>query len=343
MHWSDALGRRSRRFWIVTSFTAIVLLGSIDYATGSELSFSIFYLFPISLLAWFVGFRTGIVASFVGAASWFLDDMLADTQYTYPATPYWNAFVRFGVFLIVVLILSSLRAAKRRQEDLLHLMIHDLRSPLTNVMMGLQLMQTSPAETPDAQQLKVMDICVTSCQWMLRLINSVLDLARLESGQLPLRINNVRVEELVETSLDQVRLWAAQTPVHLTTSLEAVPRETVRADAEMTVRILTNLLSNAIKFSPSETTITIHVAPAPEGMVAFSITDQGKGVPKEWTQKVFDKYAQVDVQKKTGLIGSGLGLAFCRQAIEAQQGQIWLESEVGHGTTVTFTLPSGTA
>jgi signal transduction histidine kinase len=115
---------------------------------------------------------------------------------------------------------------------------------------------------------------------------------------------------------------------------------TVYADPMMTVRVLVNLLSNAIKFSKPGSVVTVRAAPAEADKIAFSVIDQGQGIPQAWAGKVFDKFVnKADTRKVMGSVGSGLGLAFCRLAVEAQGGRIWLESEEGKGTTVTFTLP----
>jgi len=115
--------------------------------------------------------------------------------------------------------------------------------------------------------------------------------------------------------------------------------ETVFADRAVTERFLVNLLSNAIKFSKPESTITVRIKSSESDNVAFSVSDQGRGIAKEWADKVFDKFEQEDLAKSAGRSGTGLGLSFCRLAAEAQGGRIWLESEVDVGTTMTFTLP----
>jgi signal transduction histidine kinase len=107
----------------------------------------------------------------------------------------------------------------------------------------------------------------------------------------------------------------------------------------MTTRVLVNLLSNAIKFSRPESVVTVRAAPDEANKIAFSVIDQGQGISQAWAGKVFDKFVQADARKAVGSVGSGLGLTFCRLAVEAQGGRIWLESEEGKGTTVTFTLP----
>jgi signal transduction histidine kinase len=113
----------------------------------------------------------------------------------------------------------------------------------------------------------------------------------------------------------------------------------IYADPDVTTRVLVNLLSNAIKFSRPHSSVIICIEASDANMLAFRITDQGPGIPNEWVDRVFDKFTQVDARKTGGAIGSGLGLTFCRLAVQAQGGQIWLESEVGKGTIVTFTLP----
>jgi signal transduction histidine kinase len=111
----------------------------------------------------------------------------------------------------------------------------------------------------------------------------------------------------------------------------------------LTVRVLVNLLSNAIKYSPPQAVVTVQTFPYSANRLAFSVSDQGPGIPAEWASKVFHKYVQVEAHKTKGTAsGSGLGLTFCRQAIEAQGGRIWLESDVDRGAKITFTVPINT-
>jgi signal transduction histidine kinase len=146
------------------------------------------------------------------------------------------------------------------------------------------------------------------------------------------------VKELVEQSLQQVSVWARRNRVTLTFEPGANV-ETVYADPAVTIRVLVNLLSNAIKFSPPQSVVTVRTAPSNANRVALSIADQGRGIPKEWEDKVFDKFVQVEARRAGSTVGSGLGLSFCRLAVEAQGGHIGLKSEINQGTTITFTLP----
>lgn len=324
---------------IIFSFTIILLVGVIDYLTGTEISFSIFYLLPISLTAWFVGRRAGIAMSIISAISWFAAGLLAGQIYSNLAVPYWNTIVRLGFFIIVTQALSGLKASRNRQEELVQFIVHDLRSPLANVMMGLQTLPEIVDPKMNTAQIDLIQICLVSCNRMLTLINSMLDLARLEAGHMPLQPSDINVKELVESSIKQVTVWANHNHVALEYVL-AADIEKVYTDFELTIRILVNLLSNAIKFSRPESVISVRVVTSDTAMLTFSIIDRGPGIPKEWVDKVFDKFTQVESHKAGGIkVGSGLGLTFCRLAVEALGGQIWAESILDTGTTITFTLP----
>jgi NtrC-family two-component system sensor histidine kinase KinB len=335
----ERIGRLSRSSLILLGLVLVGLIGALDYLTGPELSFSIFYLIPIALAAWFGGSQAGIFVSAMSTLSWLAADLFAQHHYSNPLFPFWNSLVRLGFFLIVTYTLSAVRAARARNEELSQFVVHDLRSPLSNVMIALETIQDIAGEKMDAVEQEMIEICLLSCQRMLTLINSLLDLARLEGGQMRLQASHVEVREVVELSLQQVSILARWSRVTLDSHLEA-GIDRVYADPEVTSRVLVNLLSNAIKVSRQGSAVTLHIVATAGNELAFSIADQGPGIPGEWVDRVFDKFVQVDSQRKIGgAVGSGLGLTFCRLAVEAQGGRIWLESEEGKGTTVSFTLP----
>lgn len=134
---------------IGVGFVGIGLIGVLDHFSGSELSFSIFYLIPIAFVAWFVGWRSGALAAVVGSFVWLGVDLLAWHNYSHPLIPYWNAMVRFGFFIGFVYTLVALHAARARQEELTHFIVHDLRSPLANIITGLLTLQEVSHDTHD--------------------------------------------------------------------------------------------------------------------------------------------------------------------------------------------------
>ena len=290
------------------------------------------------MVAWMKGRTAGLLLAIAGAIIWLIADLLGGHVYSNLTIPYWNATVRLGFFFIVSHTLTKAKVFRDQKEAMSRFVIHDLRSPLNNVMTGLSLLEDNAQETMDASQKKLVEMSQISCDRMLTLLNTLLDLAQLERGSMPLNREMVKVKDLVESSLEQVSVWASQINVKLACELDS-SIETVFADPSLSIRILVNLLSNAIKFSRAGAVVVVRSSPRESGMLMFSVIDHGRGIPPEWVSKVFDQYAQVDAYNKEGVIGSGLGLTFCRYAVKAQGGRIWLESEVGKGTNLSFTLP----
>jgi len=335
----DFLEGQPRMRILLLGFLSVAFLGTLDYLTGYEISFSILYLLPVALVAWYVGRRAGILISLTAAASWLLAELLAGASYSHPAIPLWNTLVRLGFFLIVTSMLSTLRIARQKQESLTHFVVHDLRSPLSAILSGLQIFEEMGAELTEEQRQRIVRAGIIAADRSIMLINSLLDLARLDSGKMPLQVQDVGVEELVASSLEEMNLWAEQRQLSLVAEL-GTEVGSVQADPDLTRRVLANLLNNAIKFSPPESTITVRVEVLRDGMLAFSVIDQGPGIPEEWQARIFDRFVSVEAYTKRVTVGSGLGLHFCQRAVQAQGGQIWLESEQGEGTTIHFTLPT---
>jgi NtrC-family two-component system sensor histidine kinase KinB len=207
------------------------------------------------------------------------------------------------------------------------------------VLSGLRTLEEMGTELTAEERQRIVHHGIMAGDRTVALLNSILDLAKLESGKMPLRVRDVPVRELVESALKEMGPWADQKQLKLEAQFGAGV-EAVRADPELTLRILVNLLSNAIKFSPPESTIVVRVAAAWHSMLGFSVSDRGPGISKEWQDRVFDKFVQVEAFRQGGAVGSGLGLSFCRLAVVAQGGQIQLTSGQGKGTTFHFTLPT---
>lgn len=329
------LGNHPPLFLIIESLLFVGFIGCLDYLTGYELAFSIFYLIPISIVAWFVGKNAGITVSLVAMVAWLLADLLTGHTYSIPSIPYWNALVRLGFFLIVTYILTGLHLAQKRREELNQFIVHDLRSPLANIVGGLELLQEILSERDNNAPKELLEMCSSSSHRMLMLINSILDLAQLESKQMSLELTHISVKHLIEQSMREVGMWARRSNISLVFKHDE-NINTIYADPIITTRIMINLLSNALKFSKPESVVSIQTAVVENNMVAFSIADQGRGISPELIGKVFDKFTGSNLRLRGG---SGLGLTFCQKAVEAQKGRIWIESQVNVGTIVTFTLP----
>lgn len=335
------LGQRSRGTIIAISLLLVAVVGFVDNITGPELAFTVFYAIPIALSTWYAGRRIGILISSLSALAWLIADVLPLHPYAYPFVPYWNVLVYFAFFLIVTYSLSALRDSLNMQEEMSRFVVHDLRAPLTNILTGLETFAEVSGDSLDETQQTLLGLTKVSSERMLSLINVLIDIARLENGQFSLNVRTIDISEVIGQALRQVSLWAQSN--HITLRMETRADNILsRADADLTQRVLVNLLSNALKFSKAGGEVVVRAALYSEKQVIISVTDFGPGIPREWQSKVFEKFAQVDVQKR-GMIGSGLGLAFSKLAVEMQGGRIWLESEEGKGTTFFFTLPVASA
>ncbi len=320
---------------LAIAFTAVVWL--LDYVTGPQISTSIFYLIPISLTVWYIDTTSGIFFAIASAVIWLITDILTNV-YTAPLSPYWNAMVRLGFFSIVLAALASLKAARQRQEELMEFVVHDLRSPLSNMLTALDLLPDLIAEGDLEEARELINMSTTSGNRLLILINSLLDLARLESKKMPLELEKIYLQNCLNEAMLQVSTMAARKEI--TVALQEATAELYAiADRELTLRILVNILGNAIKFSPAGSQISIGMQLAQKGVVQVCVSDQGPGIPQKWQRQAFEKFGQVQARKAGAAVGSGLGLAFCKLAVEAQGGQIWFEPGDPLGTVVCFTYP----
>jgi signal transduction histidine kinase len=315
----------------------IALIGGVDYITGPGMVLSILFVIVIILLTWFIGQGAGIIASILSASTGLLID-LTTREYASPAIPVWNAGARLGVFLIVTLTLASLITARSRQEEMVYLLVHDFRSPLNNILVGLTLLTESDADNLNEEQKHLVRISLMSGNQLVTIVNSILDVAKFESGTMTPVVRLSSVADLIGSSVEQVSALALEKHIRVTSHI-AKGADNVLADVELTQRILINLIANALKYSPVGGVISLEAKPFGDRMIALSVADRGHGIPPEWQEHVFEKFVQVRSNHFKSRSGTGLGLRFCRLAVEAQQGKIWLESTSGKGTMVMFTLP----
>jgi signal transduction histidine kinase len=232
--------------------------------------------------------------------------------------------------------IEKLRLRQRLRDDLTHLMVHDLRNPLTSILSALSLLMTR-FDGRSAEQERLIGLANRGAQQLLKLVNAILDTTRLENGQLPLKREPLSVVALVEDVIHSQMALAEEKGLYLEKELPAgLP--VVSADGDLLGRLLQNLVGNAIKFTPRGGSIWIGANPTPDDgrdRVTLFVRDTGPGVPLELQNHLFQKF----VTGGQAGHGSGLGLAFCRLAAEAHGGRAWLESEPGKGATFYVSLP----
>ncbi len=232
--------------------------------------------------------------------------------------------------------LTAQKELEQLRRDLSDMIYHDLRNPLSNIITSLDMLSVSLARHPDEKVRTVLDIGARASRQLARLVDSLLDLRRLEEGRTILQRERVPVNRLVAEAAQQVHLLATEQDLKMRFSLdENLPY--LYIDADMIKRVLINLMENAVKYSPSGGEIRVEARKHANGSVYFCVRDKGYGIPAHALPTLFDKFTRVrhDGAPK----GLGLGLAFCRLAVEAHGGAIGVESVLDEGSNFWFTLP----
>src|ERR1700674_2505180 len=230
---------------------------------------------------------------------------------------------------------AELRKLQELRDNLTHMIIHDLRSPLTGVIGYLDLFKRRSAAKLDAKELGYINTAFGAAEKLNEMITSLLDTNRLESGEMPLDLRGHDVSEIVRTATQS--LAAAFGERKITSDLGDAAHIAF-CDADLVRRVVSNLLTNALKFTSAKGSITVRVA-SNRDFIEVSVSDTGPGIPAEHHGKIFEKFGQVESGTRHS---TGLGLAFCKLAVEAQGGRIGVESAPGEGSRFWFTLPRPT-
>ncbi|HEV8637237.1 MAG TPA: ATP-binding protein [Chloroflexota bacterium] len=231
--------------------------------------------------------------------------------------------------------LEATREMQRLKTDFVASVGHELRSPIT-LIAGYSELLTSAA-MPPAQTQVMIDHIYSAALRLCRLIDDLLDISRLESGRLKLSVEPLRLDELIHEAVEQVR--SVSRSHRFLASMQPGLPEAV-ADTVRVRQVLDNLLSNAVRYSPDGGTITVRLAQSGPETLLVSVQDEGIGIPEEARAKVFDKFYRIDTATGQKIRGLGLGLAICKQIVEAQGGRIWVDSRIGHGSAFSFTVPT---
>lgn len=231
--------------------------------------------------------------------------------------------------------ISERLALDELRADLTSMIFHDLRSPLGNVLSSLEVLKISMTDDDEGLQA-VLAIALRSGRRLSRLIEQLLDLEQLEAGQAVLHKTKGSLSSLVVEAVEEVLPVAEGRGHVLRFDLGSESMPQLKMDGEMIRRVLINLLENAIKYSRADGKIAVSLTKLDDEL-QVSVSDTGPGIPPEDQKRIFEKFERVQNQGRPK--GLGLGLAFCRLAIEAHEGRIWVESRPGQGSTFYFTLP----
>lgn len=245
---------------------------------------------------------------------------------------------RAGNFLMsrsTVFDMTDRRALERMKSEFLAMVSHELRTPLTAIRGALGLFSGGHGGSLNQRGQQMLTIAVESTDRLVRLMNDVLDIERMELGRFHIVKQSCDADQLVRRAVDALRPLADKAGISFSLTAEPAP---LWADPDRIIQTLTNLLSNALKFSPAGTTVWAS-ATRQNDQVLFQIKDQGRGIPADKLQTIFERFQQVEAADARNKGGTGLGLFICRNIVQQHDGRLWVESAPGQGSTFSFTVP----
>ena len=238
-------------------------------------------------------------------------------------------------WVVVFRDITKEKQLAQAKNDFVAMASHDLRTPLTAIKGYAVTLLRHDKRFDDTTQKEFLKVINSEIDRLSRLLDNLLNLSRLEAGRLEVRKDMVDFYEIVRKTVDVFKVSATKHEFAID-----IPSDCshIYADQDRLEQVLNNLISNAIKYSPAGGTITINSRINGKEWIT-SVSDQGTGIPKEQLAYLFERFHRVESKLTRHVSGTGLGLFITRSLVEAHGGQIWVESEVGHGTTFYFTLP----
>jgi signal transduction histidine kinase len=225
--------------------------------------------------------------------------------------------------------------ARRLQDELLGIVAHELRAPLTSLRGALAMLAGTTREA-DGPAGTLLPMALRNVERLEALVTDLLDLERIEAGQLPMTLEDVPVQALLDDVTDVHGLVAARDGLTLACPASSLR---VRGDAARLQQVVRNLVGNALKFSPPGSTVTVDAVDGPSDTVVLRVTDQGRGIPEDQRERIFERFAQVKREDATRKGGAGLGLSIVRAIVEAHGGRVHIEDGPGGGSRFVVRLP----
>lgn len=233
----------------------------------------------------------------------------------------------------------KLQEIDKMKSDFISVVSHELRTPLTTIKAFVGLILMKP-EMHSQQRAKLASTINLEADRLTRLIEDLLDLARIEADSMKWRFEELSIEDVIMQSLEYMRPLLENKRLHLTTKFNS-PVPVLLGDRDRLAQVVTNIISNAIKFTPAGGSIhlAVHAESAPAAQIVVEISDTGLGIPAQDLERIFEKFQRSGDQLTNTIEGSGLGLAIARQIVEYHGGRIWATSIHGKGSTFTFIVP----
>jgi signal transduction histidine kinase len=223
------------------------------------------------------------------------------------------------------------------KNEFISVVSHELRTPLTSIRGSLGLIAGGATGVLPEKAKSMIDVAVRSTDRLVRLINDILDIEKIESGKMKFVLKPLEIESVVEQAIESTRAYGERLGIPFVLG-SRLPGARIYADLDRLIQVLANLLSNAAKYSPSQGSVTVSLSRR-SGMIRVAVTDTGPGIPEEFQGRIFQKFSQADSSDTRQKGGTGLGLNISKAIIEKHGGTIGFTTQKGAGTTFYFELP----
>jgi K+-sensing histidine kinase KdpD len=224
---------------------------------------------------------------------------------------------------------------EKTKHDLTQMIVHDMRGPLSSIISSLDLLLEKEQAPPPEMHEQLIKSSLLSGQRIMTMLETLLDVQRMETGQMPVELQPTAIDQIIEEAVQAVRPLLQEGKMKIDVKA-GQPEGLVMLDGQLVSRLVNNLLFNAIKFSPSDGRIGIWTQVTPKWVI-INVADQGPGIPQDQRERIFERYAQLGSNKHRS--GLGLGLAFCKMAASALDGAIWVEDMPRAGALFRCALP----
>jgi signal transduction histidine kinase len=351
---AEYFDKQSKPFYILLCSALLFIIGIADYLTGTEISLSIFYLFPVALATWFVNKRIGILFSIIGAAIWFVADVTMGYSYSHFFMHIWNAFVRLCFFLIVAYLLSMLKISfmneKRLNKELeQHVLAltetnreldafnytvsHDLKVPLVIIGGFINRFLKKQGDDLDTKEKDMLNAIQAHIRKMERLIKDLLAFSLV--GRQKIKPTEIDIGNLVTTVLDELKPLSEGRIIKY--DIKTLP--TAYGDRTLIKQVFINLISNAIKFTTNKKMAIIEVGGwTEENENVYCVKDNGMGFNSQDSDKLFTVFQRLHGIEE--LEGSGVGLSIVQRIVKRHSGRVWAEGKVNEEASIYFSLPN---
>lgn len=257
-------------------------------------------------------------------------------SYSTISTPIESEGEMFGVVTILRDV-TELTDLDKMKSEFVSVVSHELRTPLTSIKMGVELILEKVPGDINPDQENLLRAAKEDCDRLIRLVNNLLDLSRVESGRIKMKTESINLVSIVEEVIYDLKKLAKERGITLKSDIKSGTIR-INADRDRIKEVLTNLVNNAIKFTDKKGRITI-AAEEKDTYTDISVSDTGVGIAKDKIDKIWEKFSRIEKGYAYQAEGTGLGLAICKEIIEAHKGKIWVESELYKGSKFTFRLP----